>query len=107
MISPPNDISEKLQAIGQQHLLMWWPELTDTQKQSLLQQISAVDFDVVQSVWQKARTAELAATEVLAAATQPIARADVAAAPKSVVRQPESDEDRAVWAAAEALEVSF
>lgn len=103
MISYPQEISDRLQAIGQQHLLKWWPELTGAQRQSLLQQISEVDFDIVDSVWKKSQISEPASVGTSALAGMPVTRADLAAAPKSVVRQPNTDKDREVWAAAEAV----
>ena len=98
MTSPLSEVSETLKSLGQDHLLAWWPELSEAEQQSLLQQIQAVDFSTVQSVWSKSQVA--ASPTDAAAADDGVARADIAAAPQTVVRQPVSAEDNELWEAA-------
>ncbi len=101
MMTASDEILQKIESTGQQHLLRWWPELTVDQQDCLLQQISAVDFEVIQKVWQQSQMPAAEASET--SDQSGICRADLAAAPKSVVCQPVTDEDRAQRLAAAQL----
>ena len=44
------DLSEKLTQVGQQHLLRFEKDLTDSQRQQLYQQLADIDFEQVRLV---------------------------------------------------------
>lgn len=98
MPSPSEELQKTLNEYDQQHVLKWWPDLTEDQQQQLSTQLLAVDFSTIQSVWQAAQNAPAADS---AAAQQP--RAEIAQAPSSVVRQPSSAADENIRAAADAV----
>lgn len=85
-----------LQPIGQQHLLQWWDDLNDQQRQNLAGQIEGTDFDSVVQVW---KTAQQASGDQ----QKNVNRGDVAQAPDSVVLQPATDQDRQQRAEARAV----
>ena len=45
MPQPPAEVVSTLEQFGQQHLLQFWDELDDAQQTSLVEQISAIDFE--------------------------------------------------------------
>ncbi|WP_010274155.1 UTP--glucose-1-phosphate uridylyltransferase [Paenibacillus senegalensis] len=49
-----NEVRNKLQAYGQEHLLAFWPSLSDDSREKLLQQIDSIDFDLLQQLSGKA-----------------------------------------------------
>ena len=93
MNSIPAHIQETLQRFSQVHVLQFWPTLPDTKRQLLLAQLNTIDFAQLHAIWLKAR-AESVGTESAAD------RIVKAAAPKAVVRQPQSAEDSAIWKSA-------
>ena len=93
MNSIPAHIQETLQRFSQVHVLQFWPTLPDAKRQLLLAQLNTTDFAQLREIWLKAR-AESVGAESSAD------RIVKAAAPKSVVRQPQSAEDSAVWKSA-------
>ncbi len=95
MPTPSDELLERLNHYEQQHVLKWWPDLTADQQQRLSEQLQAVDFPTIQTVWQ-ANQEETAAAPSL----QQQPRAEIAQAPSSVVRQPSSVADQEIRAAA-------
>ena len=93
MNSIPTHIQETLQRFSQVHVLQFWPTLPDAKRQTLLAQLSATDFAQLHAIWLKAR-ADSVGTDTSAD------RIAQAAAPKSVVRQPQSAEDFTDWKSA-------
>ncbi len=91
MTDVPEHISESLQRYDQGHLLRWWDELTDEEQVRLVTQIEDIDFDTIREVWTASSSKS---ADDAAAATS---RAERAEAPTSVIRQPRSEADRAVW----------
>ena len=85
-------INQRLSAYGQEHLLRWWDELSNEAQQSLSQQISSIDFDTIQAIWQQHQNANSVANS-----NDAVDRVAVAESPQSVVRQPASNEDHAEW----------
>ncbi len=43
----PSDLHETLQRYQQEHVLAWWHELTDSQRQALIEQLRQVDFELI------------------------------------------------------------
>lgn len=82
------EIEALLEQHNQQHLLRFRRELTDATLQSLLAQIRRIDFSMLTTTQE-------------AKATAMVPRAEQAAAPRTVVLQPTTDDDRQVRAAAE------
>lgn len=95
MNSIPAHIQETLQRFSQVHVLQFWPTLPDAERQTLLAQLSATDFPQLHAIWLKARAASVGTDTSADRITR-------AAAPKSVVRQPQSAEDTARWKSAAA-----
>lgn len=78
-----------LQSHGQEHLLAWWPELDETQRAQLFEQIQAVDFDVIRGLLDE--DSQHAGSEE----DSPAARAGRAKPPHELVQLPQTDADRA------------
>jgi UDP-N-acetylglucosamine/UDP-N-acetylgalactosamine diphosphorylase len=51
MVSVPNELRQRLTQYGQEHVLTWWDELTDTQRRGLLDQLQAVDLEQLRSLY--------------------------------------------------------
>ncbi len=81
-------IKERLGQHHQQHLLRFYEQLPNDQQQRLLQQISDIDFSLF--------VKESGSTEQASTDAVDVPRADRAAAPRSVIRQPTSAADREV-----------
>lgn len=93
----PEQITDVLNQFDQLHLIQWWDSLSASQRQQLIDQIRQQDLAQIRQIWQDATavgTAESASNG---------GRIDRAAAPKSVVRQPQSSEDIAVRRSAEKI----
>ncbi len=85
----------RLRAAGQEHLLQYWSELNSDQRASLLQQISAIDFDRLAALW--------SSVEKLDPQDSPAAKAARATPPSKIVRVPRTEADHAARAAARAI----
>ena len=84
---------ELLNSCGQQHLLEILPDLSDAQAAALLQAVRSADLPALLQAWQLAAAdAEDSGDKV---------RAERAAAPNNVVRQPGNDAEAAAWQEAE------
>ncbi|GAB5440755.1 MAG: UDPGP type 1 family protein [Fuerstiella sp.] len=83
-----SDLQNLVQQYGQAHLLRWWDELSSDEQANLEARIREIDFETIRSVWQNSRNAD-------SASASDSSRADRAQPPRSVVYQPQSDEDRA------------
>ena len=44
---------EKIEKYGQEHLLRFYDELSESEKESLLNQIEEIDFELMQSLFEK------------------------------------------------------
>lgn len=44
MIDMPSDLQQQLRSYGQEHLLRWWPRLTEPQRHLLLHQLQCIDL---------------------------------------------------------------
>lgn len=51
MTSVPDDLVQRLHQHGQEHLLSWWGELRDDERRELLDQIRALDLDLLQRLY--------------------------------------------------------
>lgn len=89
----PESIRKELERYGQLHLLRWWDELDDGRRRQLLQQITAIDFQHVQSLIDLRD----ASTDV----SGQVARTARARPPESLVRLPASGGNSRQWADAE------
>lgn len=69
-----DDILEQLAPFGQQHLLAFWDSLTDTQRASLAAEIEAVDFALIQRLYQSGASHEDWQTLAARAVTPPAVR---------------------------------
>lgn len=63
---------------GQEHVLRWWPELTDPQRRSLSDQLAAVDLPLMERLWRERDSA--------AAGDSSADRALRATAPRDLIR---------------------
>ncbi|KAH7886064.1 nucleotide-diphospho-sugar transferase [Phlebopus sp. FC_14] len=57
-------IRNKYQVAGQDHLFTFWSKLTDTERDSLLNQLENLDVERVNTIYEKATTSEKAATDL-------------------------------------------
>jgi UDP-N-acetylglucosamine/UDP-N-acetylgalactosamine diphosphorylase len=84
----PQTISERLEKHRQVHLLQFWAELTDEQRQQLLSDIEQVDFDLLERLWKPSNDSQGSADAK---------RVDRARSPENLVRlqhSAEADADR-------------
>jgi UDP-N-acetylglucosamine/UDP-N-acetylgalactosamine diphosphorylase len=51
MITVPEDLRQRLRQHGQEHVLAWWDELNDQERQGLLGQLQGLDLDQLQSLY--------------------------------------------------------
>jgi UDP-N-acetylglucosamine/UDP-N-acetylgalactosamine diphosphorylase len=51
MINVPEELHQRLRQFGQEHVLAWWDTLDDTQRGQLLEQLAALDFEELQSLY--------------------------------------------------------
>jgi UDP-N-acetylglucosamine/UDP-N-acetylgalactosamine diphosphorylase len=90
----PSAVHELLVRHQQEHLLSGWDALSPSERQSLIDQIAEVDFDLMQKLFalrnEKHEGQELASS-----------RADRAEPPSPLVRLPQSPDDRQTWQSAE------
>lgn len=86
-------IQARLQKHGQSHLLQWWDELTPPQQADLLEQIEAIDLDLVNRLFQMNHEEGLTAAE----------RAALATPPDQLVSQPKSAAEYETWVRATAI----
>lgn len=84
----PAQITEQLKQYGQEHLLQWWDDLSDSQQQALVRQIENIDFALVDRLIAQRDEANSAG------AGPSDDRAERATGPQELVRLPETDEDR-------------
>ncbi|MEQ9410722.1 MAG: UTP--glucose-1-phosphate uridylyltransferase [Fuerstiella sp.] len=89
MTATKTELLSLLQPHHQTHLLRWWDELSEDQQKSLAETIRAIDFAGIREIRESSRSDEAASADAERAG-----RADRAAAPKSVVFQPATPEDR-------------
>lgn len=87
MTSHTSKLGPTLELWNQTDVLRFWDELSESERSNLEAELSAVDFQTIQAVLEKV------ASQDSDAATGP-SRAEIAAAPANVVRQPKSEEDR-------------
>jgi UDP-N-acetylglucosamine/UDP-N-acetylgalactosamine diphosphorylase len=75
MLSIPQDLRERLQHFGQEHVLAWWDQLTDPQRQALLHQLQQINLDQLTQLYgQGAKGYEVPAAERIAPV--PVAQLD-------------------------------
>src|SRR5438105_3031534 len=75
MLSVPDDLLQRLRQHGQEHVLAWWQELTETRKKQLLEQLRALDLEQLQRLY-AARDETFTMPPVEAIAPVPIAKLD-------------------------------
>ena len=73
---------ERLRRHNQEHLLRWWDELNADEQQSLVRQIEAVDFDLIEQLLDEHRDSSGAVS-----GDTPAERARRAQPPAALVRQ--------------------
>jgi UDP-N-acetylglucosamine/UDP-N-acetylgalactosamine diphosphorylase len=69
-----HELQKELSAHGQEHLLAFWDELTDAQRQSLAEEISRIDFSQLEQLSREQFAAESWATKAGRATSPPAAR---------------------------------
>lgn len=88
----PESIAESLNRFEQQHVLRWWSELDEAEREGLIKQLRAINF---------ARLNELVRQHLESlddsSADSPEARARRAGPPAEVVRLPHSSDDQSAW----------
>jgi UDP-N-acetylglucosamine/UDP-N-acetylgalactosamine diphosphorylase len=47
----PNDLRQKLQRHGQEHVLAWWERLRDTERHELVEQLRTIDLDTLANLY--------------------------------------------------------
>ena len=94
-ISP--DVQQRLTQFNQEHLLSWWDELGDDQCRDLLAQIEAIDFARIKTDFAARGQSSDSQQET------PADIAQRAVPPSSLIRRPQTDEDRQAWQQATAL----
>ena len=90
----PADLLPTLTEHQQTHILRWWDQLNASDQQRLISQLELVEFSLIRRIWQQASVGSEPASDAQGS------RVDRAAAPRSVVRQPDSDRERDDWARA-------
>jgi UDP-N-acetylglucosamine/UDP-N-acetylgalactosamine diphosphorylase len=85
--SPPSDICRLLDAYHQQHLLTWWDALNPAARGSLVAQIAAVDFKLIQQLHADALRVSTGDT--------PEDRARRAQQPRDLIRLPQTADEAA------------
>ena len=86
----PESLRSRLESHGQQHLLQWWDELSPPEQDSLARQLEELDLPLVTRLARQHTSAAAEAGDVKS-------RAERAQPPGELVRQPQSDADRAAW----------
>ncbi len=91
-MTPPTspDIIDTLQRHNQTHLLRWWDELDARQQCGLIEQIEAIDFDLIEQLSAKDRASE-------SVGETPQKKSQRATSPADLVRLPTSDDDKSEW----------
>src|SRR5947209_5186534 len=51
MVNVPDAIRDRLRQFGQEHVLRWWPELSDAERGSLVRQLEALDFQQLRQLY--------------------------------------------------------
>lgn len=92
-VLPPADLKALVEGAGQAHLLARWEELDASQRSSLERQLRSIDFPLVSRLTAEGRARASDAAEVAS-------KAQRAAPPAQVIRQPQTDADRGEWIAA-------
>ena len=88
----PAELKSRLEAHGQTHVLRWWGELSDYQRQRLARQIESLDLERIAGLWASRQHAgQKPQTEDLA----DVARRAVP--PASIVRLPQTPQAREDW----------
>lgn len=83
----PDDLLKQLKAFDQHHLLRWWDDIYDTERQKLTEQIAAIDFENIDRMWRESRRSNNSKQK------DATSRADVAKRPESVIYRPASPDD--------------
>jgi len=47
----PESLRQRLQAAGQEHVLVWWPNLSGVERRVLAEQLEAMDFDLLRRLY--------------------------------------------------------
>src|SRR5262249_20772560 len=51
MVTVPEDLRQRLRQQGQEHVLAWWDELNEQERQGLLGQLRGLDLDQLQGLY--------------------------------------------------------
>jgi UDP-N-acetylglucosamine/UDP-N-acetylgalactosamine diphosphorylase len=51
MVTVPGDLRQRLRDFGQEHVLAWWDELNDTERNRLLDQLRGIDLDLLRRLY--------------------------------------------------------
>ncbi len=98
MAAVPANLLATLTEHQQTQVLRWWDQLNASDRTQLIRQLELVEFPLIRQIWQQA--SQQASGTADSCSRSEGSRADRAAAPRSVVRRPDSDSARAEWAAA-------
>src|SRR6516165_12544805 len=75
MVTVPNDLRERLHQYHQEHVLAWWDQLNDSERQALLDQLRGLDLEQLRGLYaQRDRGYALPAPQRIAPV--PVARLD-------------------------------
>src|SRR4051794_5202891 len=53
MVSPPDDLRQRLKQYGHEHVLAWWNELNDGERRELLGQVQSLNLDELKQLYAK------------------------------------------------------
>jgi UDP-N-acetylglucosamine/UDP-N-acetylgalactosamine diphosphorylase len=51
MVSPPDDLRQRLKQYGQEHVLAWWDELNDAERRELLGQVQSLNLEELKQLY--------------------------------------------------------
>jgi len=89
----PASLRKQLEQHGQSHLVRWWGALSPGERAALAAQIEQVDFTAIRTLWEEARS-NAGSGPAAGAADSPALRAEP---PRSIVRLPRTEQERAEW----------
>jgi UDP-N-acetylglucosamine/UDP-N-acetylgalactosamine diphosphorylase len=59
MIEVPADLRQRLRTYGQEHVLAWWDQLSDSERHGLLDQLRSIDLEQLQRLYEQRDTASV------------------------------------------------
>lgn len=95
MTTIPTDLRKQLDDASQAHVLKFWDELSNVERQSLLSQIASTDLKTLNRIWQSSNSDN--------SPVDTTARIESAGMPDKVIQQPRTAADTDLWKQAAAV----